>query len=88
MPKLEVGVVMEAALRLSCLKFFPLHPAGVAEVAATIHEFAESEVQVNWLIHELKTRYDEWPGPKTLRAVFCEKYKPFDGKEAYREDGG
>ena len=80
--KLDSRIVMDAAYRLSCLKFFPSHPAGVAEVAATIHEFAENESQVNWLVHEMKARFDEWPGPKTLRAIHCSRYKPADGVEA------
>jgi hypothetical protein len=80
--KIDVKLAMDASNRLSCLKFYPSHPAGIAEIAATIHDLASDDRQVDWLIHTLKSRYDEWPGPKTLRAVFCERFKPADGIEA------
>jgi len=38
--------------------------------------------QMNWYVGTVINNFDEWPGPVTLRGVFCVKYKPRDGVEA------
>jgi hypothetical protein len=38
--------------------------------------------QLRWLKETLLNHYDEWPGPKTIRAIWCTRYKPADGIEA------
>jgi len=38
--------------------------------------------QMEWFTGTVVNNFDEWPGPMTLRGVFCVKYKPRDGVEA------
>lgn len=38
--------------------------------------------QLRWLVDTVTSNYDEWPGPKTIRAVWCTEFKPADGVEA------
>jgi hypothetical protein len=66
---------------LMLLKFFPSDAQARASVILLIAEMATNEDQVRWLVQRLLDLYDEWPGPRTLRAVFCHKYKPADGKD-------
>jgi hypothetical protein len=73
--------IAELCAGLTVLKFFPTDPGGRAEVMLLIGRMAHNEGQVKWLVQRLLDLYDEWPGPRTLRAVFCHKYKPADGKD-------
>jgi hypothetical protein len=73
--------IAELCAGLTALKFFPTDPGGRAEVMLLIGRMATNEDQVRWLVQRLLDLYDEWPGPRTLRAVFCHRYKPADGKD-------
>jgi hypothetical protein len=66
---------------LMLLKFFPTDAQARASVILLIAEMATNEDQVKWLVQRMLDLYDEWPGPRTLRAVFCHRYKPADGKD-------
>ena len=41
-----------------------------------------AEGQCEWLVKILTTQFDEWPGPRTVRGIFCRRWKPVDGIEA------
>lgn len=42
----------------------------------------QAREQCDWLVKILTTQFDEWPGPRTVRGIFCRRYKPVDGIEA------
>lgn len=65
------------------LKFFPSSAAAIAQFIA---EMAENDEQVRWLAKRMPQLYNEWPGALEMRAVFCSKFKPRDGIEAYSRD--
>jgi hypothetical protein len=79
---LKIEEAFAIAERMTILKFYPQNPHGISEVALELACMCEEPEQAEWLLETLKSRYDEWPGPRTLRAVYCEKFKPADGKEA------
>ncbi len=38
--------------------------------------------QVTWLAQAMVAKFNDWPGPQHMRALFCTRYKPADGLEA------
>lgn len=70
--------LLELISPLSCLRHFPA-PWSVAHL---IGRMASSREQIEWLIEELLANYDEWPGPATVRRIFCQRFAPRDGREA------
>lgn len=82
---MNFDAVTESLARLSVLKFFPTDIAARLALVRLVGDFATSEAQVEWLVNRMLSLYNEWPGPKELRALFCSRYKPKDGIEAKSE---
>jgi hypothetical protein len=55
--------------RLSVLKFAPSTAAGIYELSKMLAEICADEEQAEWLVTEMRKKFDEWPGPATLRSV-------------------
>ena len=79
--RMDVKTAIRWAAELAALRFFPVGPEGLKAVAKKLAEFC-SEENVPWLVKQVTDRYDEWPGPKTLRAIYSQKFRPLDGVEA------
>lgn len=45
------------------------------------HDPKEARVQLDWLARTIRDHYDEFPGTRTLRAIFCTRFRPADGVE-------
>lgn len=69
--------------RLTLLKFFPADPTARAEIVLLVCRMAHTNEQVNWLAERTLGLWNDWEGPRELRAVFCSKFRPADGIEAY-----
>ncbi len=76
-------LVLELILEMGTLKFFPTIPNAHFALARMACEVASNEDQVRWWVKRMTTLYSEWPGPREFRAVFCAKFKPRDGIEAF-----
>jgi hypothetical protein len=68
---------------LTLMKFFPSEKAARAALVAQVCSFATTNEQVDWLVKRALVCYNEWPGIRELRALFCSRWKPADGMEAY-----
>ena len=75
----------EIISELAILKFFPSGPEAMLAMVKLVGDMAETEDQVRWLVRRTLALYNEWPGPKELRAIFCSKFKPKDGINAYSQ---
>lgn len=69
------------AARLGALKFAPDTPARLASVAEVLAELCADESQAEWLVREMRKRFDEYPGPATLRTVYSGRYGNPDAKD-------
>lgn len=73
---------------LTVLKFFPTEPRARAGITRIVCEMVDPsnrvspEDQARWLVARIITLFNEWPGPKEMRAVFCSRFRPADGIEA------
>lgn len=63
---------------LTLLKFFPADDGARRALFKMVGRMASNEDQVKWLVRRTLDLCDEWPGPKTFRAIFCKRYKPMD----------
>ncbi len=80
--------VMKAAQaigKLAALKFFPSDPNAQSGLVQIACEMANSNEQIDWLVARMLTLYNEWPGPREMRACFCSKHRPADGKECHSQ---
>jgi hypothetical protein len=65
------------------LPFFPTKPAARSLVVAELSSFCATAEQGKWLARRMVQLYPtKWPGLGEMRAVYCSKYRPADGKEA------
>ena len=79
--------VLEALAGLAMLKYFPSNnDAVLAALARLVVNMCDNEQQVEWLVDRMTSGlYQEWPGPQEMRAVYCSRYKPKDGLNAYSQ---
>jgi hypothetical protein len=77
--------IAEIAGGLAALKFFPVDDHARLAIMEMIGDMAENEDQVQWLVKRMLSLFNEWPGPKELRALFCSRWTPRDGLLAYTE---
>jgi hypothetical protein len=71
--------------RLSVLKFFPADQTARAENVLMACEMAQTNEQVAWLAKRCLQLWNEWEGPREMRAVFCSRHRPAEGIEAYSQ---
>lgn len=78
--------VIDILCGLKTLRFFPMDENAMIAVMRLVSSMCHTEEQVQWLVDRMTGGlYDEWPGPREMRACFCSKYKPKDGQNAYSE---
>ena len=63
------------------LQYFPGERDARTAIMRIIDAMATTTEQVDWLAAEMIRRFNEWPGPQALRALFCTRFKPADRKE-------
>lgn len=77
---MNFDTICEIVSELALLKFFPSDPAARLAIARMLGEMAANEDQVRWLVRRMTSGlYNEWPGPRELRACFCSRFRPRDG---------
>lgn len=75
----------ESISRLAALKFFPSDANAQAGIVQIVCEMAHSNDQIDWLVNRMLVLYNDWPGPREMRACFCSKHKPKDGVECHSQ---
>lgn len=75
----DVARATKIIAKLTMLKFFPSDPAGQKAIVEMACKMASSTEQVEWLVSQMTAWYSDWPGPREMRAVFCQRFRPADG---------
>jgi hypothetical protein len=73
---MEIRKAFALSEELGVLKYFPSNSAAVTKIAQLIAELCADEGEANTLIEAMCDRFDEWPGPVTLRQVYAEVLGP------------
>jgi len=76
-----------AAEELSILRFFPATTGAREAVMELLERMVATRDQLNWLVRTMIDEVGEWQGPRELRGVFCTRYRPADGIEAWCATG-
>lgn len=77
-----------AVSRLAILKHFPGEAPARAELARMFQRMVSTPEQLEWLVRAAIDNCEEWPGPMEMRGMFCQRYKPADGVEAWSTIAG
>jgi hypothetical protein len=86
---MTITEAMKAVDRMSILKYFPTAQVAKEEIADMLVQMIQTDQwgderdKLNWLVKAMRDNVGEWPGPAELRAVYCCKFKPSDGINAY-----
>lgn len=75
----DVAQAAKAVAKLTALKFFPADKEGRTAIVQAICEMATSNAQIDWVVEQMLNWYNEWPGPREMRGVFCQRWKPATG---------
>lgn len=81
---LDKGRANELVAELSAMPRFPFEVRGRLAVVKLLLKMCEFEHQAHWLVDRMNdgSLFHEWPGTAEMRAVYCSKWKPKDGKFA------
>jgi len=82
---IDIATVTHKLAALSLLRFFPQEPEARAAIVTIVCRMASNVDQIDWLIKSALAVYDDWPGPRELRALFCSRWNPRDGVKAYSQ---
>jgi hypothetical protein len=66
----------------SILKFFPSGAEAGAAISELLLSLVDSDERLEWLRGAV-LGLNEWPGPGEIRGIYCTRFKPADGIEAY-----
>jgi len=80
---MNVPRIMKAIASLKLMKFFPGDEDACLALADDLAAMATTEEQIEWTVRRVRNLYSEWPGIHEVRAVFCSRFKPRDGINAY-----
>ncbi len=80
---MNVPRIMKAISSLKLMQFFPGDEDACLALADDLAAMAANEEQIEWAVRRVRNLYSEWPGIHELRAVFCSRFKPRDGINAY-----
>lgn len=72
-----------AVQRLAILKYFPSGDIVQEEIMSLFERMVDKPERLDWLVSVLIDQVGEWPGPKEVRAIYCTRFKPADGVEAW-----
>lgn len=75
-----------AAGRLMLMPFFPFDPLTKMGLLDELTRIVETDEQLEWLVTVTLVKYRQWPGAGLLRALYCTRFKPLDGIEAYDDE--
>jgi hypothetical protein len=85
MTPLTPEAAAEAVSRFALMAFFPGDIDTRAALIWALLQFVEFEEQLDWLVERGLKSYSRWPGLGELRALYCSRFRPKDGMEAYSE---
>ena len=85
MKELTPEVAADAVSKLALMAFFPGDSDTRGALIWALLQFVETEEQLDWLVERALQLYARWPGVGELRALYCSRFKPRDGVEAYSE---
>ena len=85
MSKLAPEAAAQAVSKLSLMAFFPSDSDARSALIWALMQLAETQEQLEWLVERALKLYSRWPGVGELRALYCSRFKPRDGVEAYSE---
>lgn len=75
-----------AVSRLALMAFFPTNPEVQTALVEILLEMVDTDEHLDWLMRRLLV-LPKWPGVGEMRALYCSRYKPKDGLEAYSDPG-
>lgn len=71
----------QCVAEISLLKFFPADELARAALMRMLVSMAEHPKELRELSRRVMAHYNEWPGPREIRAVFCTFKSPRDGDD-------
>lgn len=77
--KIYTGDLCRVIDALSILRFFPKEARERAQVIGILHRMCNNQRELYWLLDRALIAWNDWPGPRDLRALFCTKFRPRDG---------
>lgn len=81
---LDLEEVATVVSDLAALNFFPTGDEGRLAVCKLVSQMATTIDQAVRLVDQMLLLYNDWPGPRELRVVFCSRVgRPVDGVEVF-----
>lgn len=81
-------ILIELARMVGNVAYFPAEPVPVANIAVECSRFIEDRIKLTWLVDVFIHQVGSWKGTKEFRGVYCTRFRPMDGIEAWSTISG
>lgn len=81
-PIISQASAMVGVSILSIMPFFPFQEPAQMVIANQLRMMCHNDDELMWLCERAVELCSQWKGLPMLRAIFCSKYFPLDGKDA------
>lgn len=78
---IPIEIAAHAAGQLSALKFYPSEPHARDAIAEEIQRMCPTPEHARYLVKKMFASFNDWPGPREMRAALCNRCRPADGVE-------
>jgi len=87
-PRLSAAAIAQAAKALAAMDFYPTETNDEARtmIAAEIGQMCSTPAEAQWLVRQMLRLYRKWPGPREMRILFCQEFRPLDGMDFLNEE--
>ena len=76
--------VLRSALgKFILMKKFPFDSDAKSELGNILCGMCNNDEELEWISSRIPALFAEWPGIGEVRGIFCKRYHPADGIEAY-----
>jgi len=87
--RINADTVARAISGFRLLPFFPNDEQSKVWIADLLTRMCRYEHEVTWLVREVADTWNRWEGTRTLRSLFCSRFRPHDGIDPrYADDNG
>lgn len=87
MEKFNANDIRKALAKMGMMEFFPTDPDVKSAIAAELAQMCISRESLEWLTTAMVRKVGKWPGVKEMRGIYCSRFPPADGDNAFATIG-
>ncbi len=80
---LDTKILAGALEEMAAIPYFPESISARSAIGRQLEKFVSDEAKLRWLVTKAIEVMPKWTGIPEMRGLYCTRFKPADGVEAY-----